>query len=326
MQYGRERDYFTDLFAGRFRGHAITMDPEIAPYDWSAGDPAISSLPVKEWVGLIVEKYEGRVKWHDGVGDDAVPYANLFTGTEIFASAFGSPAHVDDYSPPCALPLVTTAAEADRLPTPNLSSRPLERIFELGHLVRERLGPDVPIGVPDIQSPLDIAALVWRKEDLFVATYEEPDAVKRLTGKCRDLLRSFLSEFKAQFPNCCLCHCPYAWAPAELGCWLSEDEVGMMSPAMFEEFVLPSLTELSRDFGGIFMHCCATADHQYPMFNAIPNLRGINRVFQAPGPRPAIEAFSGRTVLMMAWLDEQAVYDLLDMALPDTRFVFNMPV
>lgn len=40
---------------------------------------------------------------------------------------------------------------------------------------------------------------------------------------------------------------------------------------------------------------------------------------------PTLETFSGKTVLMMAWIDEAAANALLDMALPDTRFLFNMP-
>ena len=98
-----------------------------------------------------------------------------------------------------------------------------------------------------------------------------------------------------------------------------------MSTPMFEEFCLPNLGDLSETYGGLFVHCCATADHQYKSFAKIPNLRGINRVFQKPGPRPAIEAFSEKTVLMVAWTSEQKVYDMLDMALPKTRFLFNMP-
>ena len=82
---------------------------------------------------------------------------------------------------------------------------------------------------------------------------------------------------------------------------------------------------MSETFGGLFMHCCATADHQYGSFKQIPNLRGLNRVFQAPGPKPAVEAFSGQTVLMMAWMPEAQISDLLEMALPDTRYLFNMP-
>jgi len=104
--------------------------------------------------------------------------------------------------------------------------------------------------------------------------HENPEAVKRLVAKCECLLGSFLGEFQRMIPNCNLCHCPRAWAPHELGVWLSEDEVGSMSSAMFEEFCLPSLERLSRTFGGLFMHCCAAADHQYEGFKRVPNLRG----------------------------------------------------
>jgi len=315
----RNRGYLTDLFGGPFRGHAVIMDPCLPPTDCTE-DAAASSRPVKEWVPVVVRNYEHRLKWHEETDDDSVPYATPWTGTEIFAAAFGCPVHIYPDSPPSAQPLVQTAEEADRLPVPDpVNSRPLARIFELASLVREQLGPGVPISVPDIQSPFDIACLVWRKESLYLALHESPEAVKRLVEKCHALLKAFLVEYLKKFPDAVLCHCPYAWAPAELGCWLSEDEAGSMSPAMFEEFCLPSLTDLSRAFGGIFIHCCATADHQYPSFGKIPNLRGLHRVFQSPGPRPAIEAFAGKTVLMVGY-DER----ILDMALPESRFLFNV--
>jgi hypothetical protein len=152
-----------------------------------------------------------------------------------------------------------------------------------------------------------------------------PDAVKRLVDKCQRLLKAFFDRFVQEAGECNLAHCPMAWAPPELGVWVSEDEAGSMSTPMFEEFCLPNLVDLSETYGGLFVHCCATADHQYKSFGKIPNLRGMNRVFQAPGPGPAIEAFSGETVLMQAWTDEEGVNDLLDMALPNTRFLFNMP-
>jgi len=94
---------------------------------------------------------------------------------------------------------------------------------------------------------------------------------------------------------------------------------------MFEEFCLPNLVELSERYGGLFVHCCATADHQYGSFKQIPRLRGLNRVFQKPGPGPAIKAFAGQTALMVAWTDEEGVGKMLDLALPESRFIFNMP-
>lgn len=160
---------------------------------------------------------------------------------------------------------------------------------------------------------------------MFIAMYENPDAVKRLVDKCHTLLKTFLFEFKKEFPNCNLCHCPIGWAPPDLGVWLSGDEAGSLTVDMFEEFCLPTILDLSETFGGMFMHCCATADHQYESFLKIPNLRGINRVFQEPGPEPAIKAFEGRSVLMMAWLEEDYLNQLLDLARPETRFLFNIP-
>jgi hypothetical protein len=323
--HGREnRRFLADLFGGPFRGHAIVMDHE-AIASGLPGDFAISDRPLKEWLPWVVRNVEARLKWHEATGDDSVPFASLTTGTEFFAAAFGCPVQLYEGAPPAARPLVFSAEEAEALPLPDLKARPLERFFEFAHLVRREVGPEVAIGVPDIQSPFDIAALIWHKQDLFVAMHDEPAAVKRLVDKCLILVQGFLTEFKRQFPNCNLCHCPNHWAPPEMGCALSEDEAGSMSPAMFEEFCLPSLVHLSDAFGGLFMHCCAAADHQYRQFRRIPKLRGINRVFQAPGPRPAVEAFSGHTVLVMAWIGEQEVYNLLDMALPETRFLFNMP-
>lgn len=321
----RNQRFLASLFAGDFRGHALIFDPEPPEYDWASGGLASSPRPVKDFIPSLVQYYERRCRILEQLDDDSVPYAPLWTGTEVFASAFGCQVYIPPGSLPAARPLVRTAEEADALKVPSLHVRPLERIFEAAQLLLERLGKDVIIGVPDIQSPFDVAALIWEKQSFYLALIEQPDAVKRLVAKCRTLIENFLQEFLRQVPNPNLCHCPYAWAPPELGCWLSEDEAGSMSAGMFEEFCLPELKQLSQKFGGLFVHCCATADHQYPNLLKIPNLRGINRVFQAPGPRPAIEAFSGKTVLMMAWIDEATAYQLLDMALPNTRFLFNMP-
>ncbi|MCC6445271.1 MAG: hypothetical protein IT210_17650 [Armatimonadetes bacterium] len=263
------RHFLTDLFSGPFRGHAVIMTSEgatpIEPDDFS-----VSKRPVRDWLPGVLQGYEAKVRWLEEIGDDSVPYATLGTGTGLFAAAFGCPVHIYPDSPACALPLVSTAEEADRLEVPGLDAPTLARVFELGRLVRERVGPETPISVPDIQSPFDIAALVWRKEDFYIAMVENPEAVKRLVGKCHALLKNFWHEFIREFPECNLCHCPIAWAPPRLGCWLSEDEAGCISTGMFEEFCLPWLADLSESFGGLFMHCCATADYQYENFKKSP--------------------------------------------------------
>ena len=69
----RNRKFLSDLFAGPFRRHAIIMDRELPPPDWSTGDFAISNRPVKDWVSFIMQVYESRLKWHESLDDDSVP-------------------------------------------------------------------------------------------------------------------------------------------------------------------------------------------------------------------------------------------------------------
>jgi len=323
MDMKDNKQFLTDLFAGPFRGHAIIMNHPQEPYPFAEGDYTLDRVPLRKWVDRYIRDYEAQLKWHRELGDDAVPNMRLQSNTGIFAACFGCPVHVYEDSPSMARPIVTTPEEADRLPQPDPSAQPLARFFELAEMIQERVGPEVSLGAPDIQSSFDIAAIVWNKQDFYLAMYDNPGAVRRLTGKCHLLLEQFFKEFIRRFPNCNLNYWPNAWAPPELGVWLSEDEPGAMTPDMFEKFCLPSLVALSETFGGLFMHCCAAADHQYANFKKIPNFRGLQRVYQEPGPLPAIQAFSGRTVIMHVVNDEDEAHALLDMALPETRFLFN---
>jgi hypothetical protein len=311
----RNRRFLTDLYAGPFPGHGLIFDAEPMP-PHPLGDYSTSDAPIRFWVPYFVEQYERRALLLEQLDHDDVPYVNLNTHTGVFAAAFGCLMHHFEGSLDAAMPIVSTDEEADRLPQPTLDSPSLARYFELADLVRERVGPGVPIGGPDYQSPFDIAALIWRKESLYLAIHDNPAAVKRLVAKCHKLLETFWHEMRRRVPECNVCHCPCVWAPPHLGCSLSEDEAGCMSTAMFDEFCLPPLVALSETFGGMFVHCCADADHQYESFLRIPNLRGMNRAF-VRGPERAVEMFSGHAVLMNGFEDR-----FLDLARPETRYLF----
>jgi hypothetical protein len=320
----RNRDLLSDLLTGRAAGHAVMID--IEPVANPLGDFTLGGAPVADWLPWAERQHAERVRRQRLTGDDSVPFVNLNANTGVFAAAFGCALTVHEGSNASARPAVRTAAEADALPQPRWQDVPtLVRHVELARLVAGRLGHEVPLGVPDIQSPFDVAALVWDKAELMVAMVEDPEAVLRLVEKCERLIGDFLADYFAMFPQANAAHCPgSAWAPASLGLWLSEDEVGAMSPAMFARFCLPSLTRLSRRFGGISLHCCATADHQYAGFQRIPGLRALNRVYQQPGPGPAIRAFSGRSVLIPAWCGPDEVARQLALASPATRFLFSL--
>ena len=321
------RAFMAELFTGRSPRHGVAFD---CPWPKCVGGyDRTYDRPVADFVPQCEQFYADKLRYTEAIGDDSVPFVPLWSHTGIFAEAFGCAIHHYDHEQnPCARPKVFNAADAAKLPQPRVTDgRGLANFFELCRELRRRLGPEVPFTVPDIQSPFDIAALVWEKEDFLLALLDEPEIVKGLVEKCRVLLTDFFRAFRDEFgPEIAYNHCPASvWAPPALGVWLSEDEVGAISTGMFEEFCLAPLTRLSEDFGGLFMHCCASADHQYRNFNKIPNLRGLNRVYQAAGPGPAIAAFSGQTVLIHAWLLPEDVKRHIAMARPDTRFFFDLP-
>ncbi len=59
--------------------------------------------------------------------------------------------------------------------------------------------------------------------------------------------------------------------------WAESQEAAPISPAMYKEFVLPYLAELSKKFGLVYYGCCERVDDRLEMIiEAIPNLRSVS--------------------------------------------------
>ncbi len=322
----RER-FVRDLYAGKATRPAFMCIPQFIEIEnEKPGRYTLSERPLNDWLPWIIEKHEKWSAFHERVGDDGIACADIMTPTHIYAAAFGCPVHDFENSNPAAMPLVNNAGEADQLTQPSIENSPtLVRILELAELVQERLGKETPLSAVDYQSGYDIAAQIWEKSDFMCAMVMDPHAVKRLSAKCAAMLKEFYTVLRQRFPQMNPCHCPGSWTPPELGPWLSNDECGAMSKAMFEEFCLPELIDLSETFGGLGMHCCADAEHQFPSFNKIPNFYGFNRVPAKRGFEPILEHFGGpdAPVHVLSWVAEEQIKMLIANAAPGTRFIFN---
>ncbi len=59
--------------------------------------------------------------------------------------------------------------------------------------------------------------------------------------------------------------------------WAESQEAANISPAMYDEFVLPYLARLSERFGLVYYGCCERVDDRLEsIINAIPNLRSVS--------------------------------------------------
>lgn len=324
----RNQDFMRRLFTGRPERHGLAVSVTRSPIPEELGDYAISSRPVRDWLPWFRAQYAAQCEWLKAFDDDSVPFINLFTNTGVFAAAFGCPLEKVPGSSACARPIVHSAAEAARLPEPDYRSAPiLARLFEMADALRAEFGPDVPLSPPDIQSPLDIAALIWDKSEFFVAMHEEPAAVAELVDKCTRLLCAFIPAYIRHVGTInTLCYARW-YAPGDLGCYVAEDECGSINPEMFERFGMPGLRALSQAANGLFMHSCANADHQYPLLRTLPNLRGLNRVFTKAQnfsvPQRMLDSFADRTVLMLSGPVQKGL-DMLAAAPAGARFLFAM--
>lgn len=226
-----------------------------------------------EWAWAEYQRRLQAVEWLE---DDSLPFLDPYTGTEIFAAAFGCAVAYPPDNMPFARQLIDGPAGVAPLRVPSVFDSPLRLHFQIADELRRRAGPDALMRLIDVQSPMDIAALIWDKNTFYTGIMDSPEAVRELAAKTGELLVSFLDQWFARYGRSFMAHFPEYYMP--FGLTLSEDEVGSVSPGMFEDFFLPELSVLSRRYGALGMHCCANARHQWKGFTRIPGLVMLNLV------------------------------------------------
>jgi len=292
---------------------AYNPDPIERPLPW----PSLKQERI-EYAWQMYEREMARMEW---LRDDYIPHLAPYTGTEIFAEAFGCQVHRADDNMPFALPLIHEAREVAALRVPEVSATPLALLFEIGDELRHRAGPEAVMKLVDIQTPMDIAALIWDKNSFYIAMQETPEAVKELAAKVMQLLVTFQDEWFRRYGTEFIAHYPSYYMPD--GFTLSEDEVGAVSASMFDEFFLPELTELSEHYGGLGIHCCAHAKHQWANFKRIPNLRLLNLVQPEETLREAWRYFADHVPQMHSWSGDGPAWTWPQQYPPNARVVIQ---
>jgi len=293
--------------------------------------PTLGGFPywpdrARERIDSALRGYEWQLKRSEWIHDDRVPHLSNTTGTEIFAEALGCPVERPDDNMPYARPCVRTARDAEGIKVPRLEESSLAYLFDIADKTHSKAGPEAVMQLVDVQSPMDVAALVWNKEDLFIAMVEQPEAVKDLAAKARELMVAFFDEWFRRYGGEFISHFPEYFMSG--GFTLSEDEVGAVSPEQMRDFFVPELENLSKRYGGLGIHCCADASHQWENFSALPGLRAMN--FVTPPRRSAqvyiresFEHFGNRCVHVPSWTPSGDMHTWADQAPDGLRLVLS---
>jgi hypothetical protein len=245
----------------------------------------------------------GILQWRQAadLGDDFVPHLQAQQGVTVFASAFGCRVEFFDHTLPWAHPVIRPEDPPEKvyeLPVPAVTDGQLGTILEWGDYFVEKTAGRYALALTDLQGPLDSAYLVWEPASFMVAMRTNPKEVHPLMRLMTDLIIAFVREQRSRVPEFMPCHFPPVWLPDGRGISVSDDCLAVLSPALYEEFALPYLNELSDEFGGVFVHSCGNFVHQFDNLEKVRNLRGLNFGASETPFEAVWEHFGGRTAIV----------------------------
>jgi hypothetical protein len=259
---------FLDVKSTRRVAYLIRYCPELKPR------PLPNPDLVRERIEWSWEYYEYHMKRMDWLEDDTIPCLDMLTGTEIFAEAFGCRILHSKENNPAPYPMLHSVADAEAVRVPSLDVPPLRRLFEMADELYRRAGPGAMFHLVDMQCPLDVAAMMWSKMDFYPAMVKAPQAVIGLVEKVSALQFAFLDEWFRRYGSDFIAHYPDYYMPQ--GVTFSIDEIGAVNSKMFTQFFTPHLNQFSERYGGLGIHCCAKARHQWENVRKLSGLRMVN--------------------------------------------------
>ena len=128
-----------------------------------------------------------------------------------------------------------------------------QRVQELTQAAVKRWGDDVAVGHTDLGGNLDILASLHTTQELLFDLYDAPDEVTRLAGEISQLWLRYYDELLNSIRAAGRGTTPWAAIWSAEQCYMLQSDISyMLSPQMFERFVLPDIAA-----------CCQALDHTF---------------------------------------------------------------
>ncbi len=229
---------------------------------------------------MVEYQAQGYEKHLATVEDDYVPYFMPWFGTGVLASGFGcqiklQPGPGND--PAVAAPCITSPADAARLKMPDpYRDGWMPRVLDAIDYARAH--SDLPPGLTDMQGPLDTLGLMCGQARLFEWMYKEPRMVHELFELVTEAFIEWVKVQKKHIgePLDRSNGLQGVWSPAGVGIWESDDDLVLLDPGLYREFVVPCVSRIFEAFEGGSVHFCGDGVHQIENLLQIGNLRVVN--------------------------------------------------
>ncbi len=253
--------------------------------------------PREEMLAYLLEAILARA----GVDDDYIPSLSPGCRQGLIPTAYGAREEwtSDHY---WLSPVLASAEEIDGLPQPDLSRDGVAaEILEHTRFFYRATQGRLPIQMPDMQGPLDLAGNMLGAERLMVEMYDHPDAVHRLLDRMTNDFITYLHlQEEASGGTLVPIHCmPTVWLPPGRAMSLSEDLLAVISPRLYPTFARPYNERVAAEFGQVIIHSCGSWEHNLEGLSQTRGLLGVNFGVSETDPERVAARFGHRAVLLM---------------------------
>jgi 5-methyltetrahydrofolate--homocysteine methyltransferase len=213
------------------------------------------------------------------VSDDYVPYFMPWFGVGVLASAFGAAVRMPEDpadDPVIAESWIRSPSDISRLKLPDPEhSGWMPRVLQaIDYAVALN---DLPVGLTDMQGPLDTVGQLCGQAQLYQWMYKEPQMVHELFDIVTQAFIEWVKVQKSHIGE------PLersnglqgAFSPG-CGVWESDDDLVLISPELYEEFVLPCVLRIFSVFGSGSVHFCGNGVPQLNNLEKVSNLAVVN--------------------------------------------------
>jgi len=231
--------------------------------------------PVDDFLNVYQEQLESTV-WYG----DAYPRVWLNFGPGIMAGFVGAQVHFDErttwFGP------AQPAAIEDIHPTYDPDNVWWRRIVALTQRAVERWAGQVCVAHTDLGGNLDIIASLRETQPLLMDLVDQPQQVDRLVGDVTQLWLRYYEELYQIIRRGGRGTTPWApvWSPHRT--YMTQCDLSyMISPAMFERFVLPDLAACCEAMEHCFYHLDGPG--QIPHVDLLLSLQKLRGIQWIPG-------------------------------------------
>ena len=219
-----------------------------------------------------LESIAQRVR--QGFWDDTVLALHPLSGaTGWMNEVFGGETVWFPNRPPYPHPVITEPKDIDKL-RPDFDKSELYQAA-LSHLryYRKTVGDRIPIGAPELQSPIDVASMILDYAQLIYAMMDEPGRVHSLLRMVTDATIRACHAFRKEMTDYTMGHFNW-WLPR--GIFLSDDLQAVLNPELYREFAVPYNEILAKEFGGLAVHSCGRIIQNIENVAGTKGLLGFN--------------------------------------------------